>query len=101
MGELTTLPRPLVGLKGSTSKEGRGDEGKREEGREGEEDMKEKERGEKERGGQWRGEGMGGQGRGGKGSERTILRIPCRKFLATPLRCCAFSKIMSALTDLF
>ena len=35
-------------------------------------------------------EGRGGQGRavrGGKGKERTTLRTPCRKFLATPLEC--------------
>jgi len=31
------------------------------------------------------GKGRAGQGRRGKGRERTTLRTPCRKFLATPL----------------
>jgi len=44
------------------------------------------ERVEMRRGGEGRAmNGKGGQKKGGKGRERTTLRTPCRKFLATPL----------------
>jgi len=39
----------------------------------------------KRRGGQWRGGSVGEELRRGKGRERTTLRTPCRKFLATAL----------------